>query len=355
MRLHLGIGLVCAIYCLIAAECLLAEVRLKDLVTIKGVRDNFLIGYGMVIGLNGTGDGGSEMTNASMKRMLQKFGLNTQKEISTKNVATVVVTAKLPAFARMGQKIDVTVSSIGDASSLAGGTLLVTPLKGGDGEIYAVSSGAVSIGGLKQGAKFATSGRITSGAVVEKEIEFNFDQKNALRLSLNNPDFTMSYRVEKIINNNLGGKFAISKDATTIDLMVPAHYQRKIVELVALVENLKVNVDNKAKIVINERTGTIVAGGEVVLKEVAIAHGDLMIEVGKSAGTGGAGGGGGGGGGAKGAGKGVKESFFYIDQGATLNDLVKGLNALGTTPEDLIAIFQALKQNGSIIGDIDFI
>ena len=162
--------------------------RLKDLVQVKGVRENPIIGYGLVIGLNGTGDSGGEITNTSLRKMFEKLGLNPKTEITSKNVAAVIVTAKLPAFARVGQKLDITVSSIGDASSLAGGTLLVTPLKGGDSQIYAVASGPLSIGGLKKGAKFATTGLIANGGIVEREIAVDFEKKNSLRFSLNNPD-----------------------------------------------------------------------------------------------------------------------------------------------------------------------
>lgn len=313
--------------------------RLKDVVSVKGVRENPVIGYGLVIGLNGSGDGGGEITNTSLKRMFQKLGLNPQNEVSSKNVAAVIVTAKIPPFARVGQKIDVTISSIGDASSLAGGTLLVTPLKGGDGNVYAVANGPLSIGGLKQGSKFATTGLIPSGATIEKEINLDFDRKNSLRLSLNNPDFTTAARVERTINQELGGKYANAKDATTIDLIVPVHYQRSVVALMAIIENFKVETDQIAKIVINERTGTIVAGGDVLLKEVAISHGNLTIEVGEN----------------QGGNNAKPASTVYFEEKTTLNDLVKALNAYGTTPEDLISIFQALKKNGSIIGDIELI
>ena len=314
--------------------------RLKDIIDVKGVRDNPLIGYGLVIGLNGTGDGGGEITNSSLKRMFQKLGLNPQQEVSSQNVAAVVVTASLPAFARVGKKIDITVSSIGDAKSLAGGTLLITPLKGGDGEVYAVASGQLSIGGLNKGQAFPTTGRVTSGATIEKEIAIDFDKKKSMRFSLKNPDFTTAARIEKIINNNLGGKFASAKDSATIDLIIPNQFQRKIVELLALVENFEVVPDRSANVIINERTGTVVAGGEVKLKSSAISHGDLVIEVK---------GGGGGGGGDN------PQAVHLLNQGTTLNDLVKALNALGAGPEDLISIFQALKQNGSLIGEIKFI
>lgn len=315
-----------------------ATAKLKDLVHVKGVRSNPIIGYGLVIGLNGTGDGGGEIVNTSLKRMFQKLGLNPQNEVSSKNVASVIVTAKLPPFGRLGQKIDITVSSIGDASSLAGGTLLVTPLKGGDGNIYAVASGPLSIGGLKQGSKFPTTGLISSGGTIEKEIEFNFDKKESLRLSLNSPDFTTSARIERVINQELGGKYASSKDSTTIDLMIPVHYQRRVVQLLAIVENFTVNTDTKAKIIINERTGTIVAGGNIMVRPTAISHGELTIEVSEEASK-----------------KGAGNSLYFVDKKTTLNDLVKSLNAFGATPDDLISIFQALKRNGSLIGEIEFI
>ncbi len=317
---------------------LLASNRLKDIVDIKGVRDNPLVGYGLVIGLNGTGDGGGEITNNSMKKMFQTLGLDPVQEVSSANVAAVIVTAKLPPFGRIGQKIDVTVSSIGDAKSLAGGTLLVTPLKGGDGKIYAVASGALSIGGLTQGAKFATTAAIPSGASIEKEVDIAFNQKSSIRMSLKSPDFTTAARVVKTINENLGGKFASASDAATVDLIVPPHYERQVVNLVAIVENYRVNQDNKAKIIINEKTGTIVAGGDIRLNKVAISHGDLVLEVGAD-------------------GKKLDKpgSLFFVEKQTTLKDLVSALNTIGTTPEDLMSIFQALKKNGALFADLEFI
>lgn len=310
--------------------------RLKDLVTIKGVRENPLVGYGLVIGLNGTGDGGGEITNTSLKKMFQTLGLNPQREVTSKNVAAVIVTAKLPAFGRVGQRMDVTVSSIGDASSLAGGTLLVTPLKGGDGQIYAVANGPLSIGGLEKGKKLATTGRIPEGGTIEKELELAFNDKRAVRMALNNPDFTTAARIERTINQELGGKYATASDATTIDVIIPSYYEKKVVELIANIENFKVVADTPAKIVINERTGTLVAGGDIVLKRSAISHGDLMVEIKGSEGSG-------------------NKYVHSIEQSTTINDLVKALNALGTKPEDLISIFQALKQNGSLVAEIELI
>lgn len=315
-----------------------ASNRLKDIVNIKGVRDNPLIGYGLVVGLNGTGDGGGEITNASLKKMFQTLGLDPVQEVSSANVAAVIVTAKLPPFGRIGQKMDVTISSIGTASSLAGGTLLVTPLKGGDGEIYAVASGAASIGGLNQGKKFATSAQIPSGASIEKEIAFSFSEKKSIRLSLKQPDFTTAARVVKTINQNLGGKFASANDSATIDLIIPPHYSRNIVNLLAIVENYRVNQDSAAKIVINEKTGTIVAGGDITLNKVAISHGNLVLEVGDKD-TNGL----------------VPGALNYVERKTTLKDLVNALNAIGSTPEDLINIFQALKSNGALIAELEFI
>jgi len=311
--------------------------RLKDIVTIKGVRDNPLIGYGLVIGLNGTGDSGGEITNNSLKKMFATLGLDPVQEVSSANVAAVIVTAKLPSFSRIGQKLDVTISSIGDASSLGGGTLLVTPLKGGDGKIYAIANGALSIGGLKQGAKFATTAAIPSGAIVEQEIGMNFNDKNSIRMALNAPDFTTAARVVKTINQNLGGKFANAADSATIDLIIPPNYKKRVVDLLAIIENYRVNQDQKAKIVINEKTGTLVAGGDVTLGKVAISHGDLRIQVGGEDGA-------------------AKDGALYmIEKKTTLNDLVNALNAIGTSPDDLISIFQTLKKNGALIADLEFI
>lgn len=313
--------------------------RLKDLVKVKGVRENPIVGYGLVVGLNGTGDGGGEITNKSLTLMFQKLGLNPQNEISSNNVAAVIVTAKLPPFGRVGQKLDVTVSSIGDASSLAGGTLLVTPLKGGDGNVYAVASGAVSIGGMEQGQNFATTASIPSGAIVEREIESEFDKKKSIRISLNNPDFTTSARIERTINEELGGKYATSRDSATVDLIIPPYYERKVVQLLSIIENFKVVSDSASKIVINEKTGTIVAGGDITVSPVAISHGDLTIQV-------------------EGEGGGQDEggdNFYFMQERTNLSELVESLNALGTTPEDLISIFQALKSNGALTGEIEML
>ncbi len=313
--------------------------RLKDIISVKGVRENPVVGYGLVIGLNGTGDSGGEVVTNSIKQMLKKLGLDAKQEVSSQNIASVVVTAKLPPFARVGQKIDVVVNSIGDASSLAGGSLLITPLKGGDGEVYAVASGILASGGLRKKVQFPTMARVLEGAIVEKEIQIKFDQKKSLQLGIKNPDFTTSARIEKVINEELGGRYATARDSNTIDLIVPLHYQRKIVQLMAIVENFKINVDQKAKIVINERTGTVVLGGDIQIRPVAISHGDLTIEIKQE----------------ENSEESKSDTIYFVDKKTTLKDLVESLNSFGTSPEDLMSIFQALKSNGALIGEIEII
>lgn len=323
------------------------SVRLKDLLTVRGVRDNPIIGFGLVIGLKGTGDSASEITSKSMKKMLQSLGLNPTAEIVSKNVAAVVVTAKLPPFARQGMNIDVTVSSIGDASSLANGHLIVTPLKAGDGQVYAVASGSLSLMGKAEQVKQQTIGRIPQGAIVEKEMNLKFDDKNALRLALNRSDFTTAARVARIINQELGGKFADAKDPSTIDLIVPELYKRNLVELVGLIENFKVIPDQKARIVINEKTGTVVAGGDLVIKQVALAHQEMMMTIG----------------GAKtasnpataGNSEPVEQRVMPLGGTTTVNQLVQALNLMGPTPGDLIAIFQALIKNGALQAELEIL
>jgi flagellar P-ring protein precursor FlgI len=312
--------------------------KIKDLITLKGIRKNPIIGYGLIVGLNGTGDSSTEITQSSLKSLYTKLGLEPKSDVKSKNVAAVVVTAELPPFARVGQKMDITVSSIGDSKSLAGGTLLVTPLKGGDGIIYGIGAGKVSIGGLEHGKRFATTGRIPSGGTIEKELAVPFTLKDKLELRLSSPDFTTAARIEKTINQNLGGQFAKAKDSATVTLIVPVTYNRKIVQLMAIVENYKVNVDIPANVVINERTGTIVSGGNVTLYPAAISHGNLTIEI-----------------------EGSEEKasktgkVIYVKRKTTLKDLVEALNSFGAGPEDLISIIQALKKSGSLVGNVELI
>lgn len=357
-----------------------ATSRIKDLVSIKGVRENQLIGYGLVVGLKGTGDSKLEFTGLSMAQMIKQMGVDiSQKQITTKNVAAVVVTAKLPPFARAGSKLDVHVSSIGDAKSLEGGTLLVTPLRGGDKQVYLVAQGPLSVGGTAAAGGGSSStknhptvGMVPNGGIVEREVINDFENRNAIRLSLHNPDFTTAARVTKTINLELGGVFARARDASTIDVTVPFDFEGGVVDLVATIERLPVESDNRAKVIINERTGTIVVGSSVRLNNVAIAHGNLTLEVKETETTtetpvaapvaq------------APGATipsplvetKTVKESVVSINEPgdklisvpptATLGDVVKGLNALGVTPRDLIGILQALKAQGALQAELEIL
>ncbi len=316
--------------------------RIKDIASIKGVRENLLIGYGLVVGLKGSGDSGAEITTKSVIRLFEKLGIQSPgADFKSKNIAAVIVTAKLPPFSRAGTHIDVSVASIGDAGSLEGGTLLVTPLRGGDQSVYAVAQGAITLGNIIGGgggggggaAAFPTSGRVASGATIEKEIDGNFTDKKSFVLSLHNPDFTTSARLAKIINTELGGKYAVSRDAGTIDVIVPFSYEGNGVELLATVENLQVNPDSRAKVVLNEKTGTVVIGENVRIDPVAISHGELTIEVGGSA-------------------KGPKERIGIIS-GANIKEIVKALNTLGAKPQDMTAIFQALRVSGALHADLE--
>jgi flagellar P-ring protein precursor FlgI len=351
-----------------------ATARLKDIATVKGDRDNQLLGYGLVVGLKGSGDSKKEFTAASMGQMLKQLGVNVSSDTAdSKNVAAVVVTANLPAFARVGAKIDVQISSIGDAKSLTGGTLLLTPLRGADKQVYVVAQGALSVGGYSAEGGGASSqknhptvGMIPNGGIVEKEINYDFSNRSSIRLSLHNPDFTTAARVAKSINLELGGMFARARDAATVDVVVPFDFEGGVVELVAQLERVAINQDTKARVVINERTGTIVVGAAVRISSVAIAHGNLTLEIKssekqtettdltpsknpaapqeKKLET-------------------VKETtiqvnepgdkLLSVNEGATLGDLVKGLNALGVTPRDLIGILQALKTQGALQAELE--
>ena len=313
--------------------------RLKDIATVKGVRENILIGYGIVVGLKGTGDSSTDITSQSLTRLFGKLGLDVQGNaaVKSKNAAAVIVTAKLPPFARVGSQIDVTASSIGDSSSLEGGVLLVTPLRAGDQSIYAVAQGPISIGSIADGTSktFPTVGRVVSGATIEKDLDMNFATKKNFRLALHNPDFTTAARVAAMINTELGGKFASARDSGTVDVVVPFNYDGKSVELLATLENIPINVDSRAKVVLNERTGTVVMGEHILITPVALAHGDLALEI-------------------KDSPKGSKPSrVAELKPGSSVSDLVKALNTLGVQPKDLTAIFQSLKQVGALQADLE--
>ncbi|MBW2050336.1 MAG: flagellar basal body P-ring protein FlgI [Deltaproteobacteria bacterium] len=359
--------------------------RIKDLADIKGVRENQLVGYGLVVGLDGTGDGkDSKFTFQSLASMLERMGVTVNaKDIEkAKNVAAVMVTADLQAFANVGSRIDVTVSSIGDAKSLTAGTLLTTPLKGADGRVYAVAQGPVSSDSFSVTGKaarvsknFPTVARIVGGAIIENEIPYDFVNKGTLSLTLPRPDFTNAARVAKTINSALKDSVARTLDAGTIEVEVPKEYSGRTVELVAMIEQLDITPDKSSMVVFNERTGTVVIGENVRISTVAIAHGNLSIEIKETAdvsqpmpfapgaplldGSGPVESQDGSAIIAPGGntevtydtGIGVKEEksrLFLMKSTVTISEVVRALNALGVTPRDLTAIFQALKVAGAL-------
>ncbi len=312
--------------------------RLKDIANIRGVRENQLIGYGLVVGLSGTGDGTAEFTSKSMTRMLDTMGMKIEnKDLQSKNVAAVMITASLPAFARSGNKIDVMVHSIGDASSLEGGTLIQTPLRAANKEVYAVAQGGLLVGQDSSGGKgIKTVASVPNGAIIERDLDMEFASRKMLRLTLHNADFTTAARTAHVVNRELGGKYAVAKDSSTIDLVVPPNYDGNAVEFMAVIEGLDVNPDVQAKVVINERTGTVVIGENVRISKIAISHGNISLTIGdakaKDAKTG-------------------KNAVFGGE--ANVGDIVKGLNSLGISPKDLITILQNIKAAGALHGDLE--
>jgi flagellar P-ring protein precursor FlgI len=315
--------------------------RLKDISSIRGVRENQLIGYGIVVGLKGTGDGKSEFTGKSVARMLDKLGvkLDTQ-QVDSKNVAAVIVTATLPAFGKAGNPLDVTVNALGDAASLEGGTLLQTPLRAANEQIYAVAQGSVMIGGEGKNA-FTTVGRVPNGAIIEKDVGADFSSRKMYRLTLHNPDFITAARSILTINKELGGQYATAKDAGTIDIVTPFAYENRGVELLATIEAIEINPDSKARVIVNERTGTVIIGDKVKISRVAISHGTLSVKVtGKDGKT------------AKDA---AEEKVMVLDSGVSVGDLVQALNKLGVTPKDLISILQSIKAAGALHGELEIL
>ena len=351
-------------------EAAVAASRIKDLVDIEGIRDNQLVGYGLVVGLNGTGDSlnNTPFTRQSLQSMLERLGVNTRDaNMRTANVAAVMVTANLPAFATHGTRIDVSVSTLGDASSLQGGTLLVTPLIGADGEVYAIAQGPVAISGFDAQGEAAritrgvpTSGRIANAAVVEREIDFALDDLGKVRLALRNPDLTTARRIATSINDFVGPGVAKPTDPATVRLRLPAAkgYEGGIVELLTDIEQLRVKPDQPARVVIDEHSGIIVMGRDVRVSTVAVAQGNLTVTVTEAPEVDQA---------LPFAEGGetviVPRTFIGVDdeaerqmavveEGVTLQQLVDGLNALGIGPRDLIAILQAIKAAGALQAEI---
>ncbi len=345
-----------------------ASSRIKDIVQFEGVRENMLVGYGLVVGLNGTGDTlvDGQFTKQSLKSMLNRLGVKpTDAGLDSKNVAAVMVTAVLPPFARQGSRIDVTVSALGDAKSLLGGTLLVTPVLGADGEVYAVAQGQLAVGGFAaSGAAetivkgVPTSARIASGAIVEREVGFEMANMESVTLSLRNPDFTTARRIAQAVNAFLGTAAARPSDPTTVHIEVPDSYRGNVVNLLTDIEQLRVEPDQLARVIIDEQSGIIVMGENVRISTVAIAQGNLTIRIteteqvsqpGPFANVG--------------ATttvprteievtEGEERRLGVVNAGVTIQELVNGLNALGIGPRDMITILQAVKAAGALQSEI---
>ncbi|WP_413289981.1 flagellar basal body P-ring protein FlgI [Bdellovibrio sp. HCB337] len=310
--------------------------RLKDIASIRGVRENQLIGYGIVVGLKGTGDGKAEFTSKSMVRMLDKLGMKLDSpDMQSKNVAAVIITATLPAFGKAGNPIDITVSAIGEAQSLQGGTLLQAPLRAANDQVFAVAQGSVILGGDGKDVH-TTAGRIPNGAIIERDVTGDFASRKMFRMTLHNPDFTTAARSVLTINKELGGLFATAKDAGTIDIVTPAAYENRGVELLATIEAIDINPDGIAKVVVNEKTGTIVIGDKVKISKVAISHGNLAVKVADGK-------------------KGPDEKVAVLDSGVNVGDLVQALNKLGVSPKDLITILQSIKAAGALHGELEIL
>src|SRR5262245_19654848 len=364
--LKTAVAAVMACVCLASAPAG-ATSRIKDLANIEGVRQNQLIGYGLVVGLNGTGDtlNNIPFTRQSLQAMLERLGVNIRgQQIRTGNVAAVMVTSNLPAFGTQGTRIDVTVSALGDAKSLQGGTLLVTPLLGADGNVYAVAQGSLAISGFQaegEAAKIVrgvpTVGRISNGAIIEREIDFALNKLGQLRLALRNPDFTTAKRIASAINDFIGSPAAEPLDPSTVQLTVPKQFQGNVIALLTEVEQLQIEPDLTAKVIIDERSGIIVMGRDVRVSTVAVAQGNLTVTISEtpvvsqpqpfSRGE------------TRVAPRtrvGVSEEgkkFAVVKEGVSLQQLVDGLNALGIGPRDLISILQAIKAAGAIQADIE--
>lgn len=357
-----------AVTALLASAPAGAGTRLKDIVDIEGVRDNQLLGYGLVVGLNGTGDSlrNCAMTRQSLEAMMERLGINTRNSnLNTKNTAAVMVTANLPPFATNGSRIDVTISAACNSKSLEGGQLIATPLTGADGQVYAVAQGGVAVGGFSAGGQSGssltrnvpTSGRIPNGALIERELVFDLAGQSELRLALRNPDFTTANRIAGAINAFVGSSAAFAADPATVRLRKPAGFS-DMASLISQVELLQVEPDQPARIVINETTGVIVMGDNVRVSQVAIAQGNLTIQVQESPAVSQP----------NAFGQGdtvvVPQTDIAVGEdmarlaliggsGVPLRDLVNGLNALGVSPRDLISILQALKASGALQADIE--
>ena len=354
---------------LLSASAAHASSRVKDVAGFEGVRENVLVGYGLVVGLNKTGDDLKKIgaTKQSLLGMLERFGINTRDDrLETDNVAAVVVTAVLPPFARQGSRVDINVSSLGNAQSLQGGSLAVTPLMGADGEVYAVAQGQVQVGGFTaQGAGATitrgvpTAGRIPNGAIVEREVDFDLADMNSVKVALHNPDFTTARRISDAVNALLGTPAAVATDPGTVLVSLPEGYRGSVVDLMTDIEQLRIEPDQSAKVVIDENTGIIVIGDDVRISTLAIAQGNLTIKVTETPQV------------SQPApfsetgqtvvvprteievDEGADRRLAVVNGGVSLQELVNGLNALGIGPRDMISILQAIKASGAMQAELE--
>jgi len=345
-----------------------ADSRIKDIASFEGVRANQLAGYGLVVGLNGTGDRRQTFfSTQTLANMLERSGLTVSADqIRVKNIAAVMVTAVLPPFVRKGSQIDITVSSIGDAENIQGGVLIMTPLRAANGETYVVAQGQLALGGFGAGAGGSrvqtghpTVGRIPNGGLVEKEVPVDITGKTQLNLVLYESDFTSASRAVKMINESVGKPVAAALDGRTISIKVPEDYAGRIVDFIAVVENVKVDVDYPARVIVNERTGTIVLGKDVRIASVSIVHGNLSLQVGTilevsqpapmsqgkttvipqttlSA-------------------QEDKARSVTLRDGASVEEVVRALGSIGAAPRDIIAILQAIKASGALRAELEII
>lgn len=348
---------------LLPSASLAGLIRIKDLVEFDGVRGNDLVGYGLVVGLNGTGDGirNAPFTEEIMTNILERLGVNiTGEQFRPKNVAAVFVTANLPPFARAGSRIDVTVSAIGDAKSLLGGTLIMTPLNAADGQIYAVGQGTIIAGGVSASGDAGsvvqgvpTAGTIPSGAYVEREIDFDFASLEQIRLALRTPDFTTAVRIEQAINKTFGRAVARMLDAGTVELDIKATRQASAAHAISKVENVLVEPQRKARVVVDQRSGTIVLGEDVRISRVAVSQGNLTLRIeeqpivvqpnpfaaGQSVVV-------------PRTSASIQEEpgigLAELSEGASLSEVIAGLNALGVSPRDMIDILKSIKAAGAL-------
>lgn len=359
---------VIGILCLLATLCWPGAcwaTRIKDIAAISGVRDNQLVGYGLVVGLNGTGDSAStQFTVQSLVNMMEHMGISVDRSaVKVANVAAVMVTAQLPPFAKTGNGVDILVSSTGDAKSLAGGTLMMTPLKGADGQVYAVAQGPVMVGSLSFGGKAAkvqtnhpTVGRIPGGALVERQLPAVLPEGNELIYQLDEADFTTISRLGAVVNEHFGAGCATPLDGGSVKIKIPAEFQADKVMFISALESLELQPDSQARIVMNERTGTIVVGEEVRISTIAVSQGNLSLVIKESAEVSQP----------NPLAKGEtvvvpktsvkvtedKSELVVLPNGVTIGEVARALNAIGATPRDLIAIFQAIKAAGALRAEL---